>query len=270
MNWFWCRFEGALVLFQFLVRLLLVIFQIHYGLLSQLQITLQLSFGPLKIHAKLLFLLQRAFKLSNNKTELFCQWRHTVKPWRVTSETYIIHLLLKFGLGLGQSINFVFLSLQIIKSLLMSLLKSFLLLGQLSNALILRGHFLSQVFHLIPKVRWVHCYSLRSSPHSTLCDGQHMEYTAHTLFSVACFSFSTLARVSSKSSMSFFSSEHSSSSFLFLAVSSALISSSSSSLSVVSFSLASSWILLLIRPSHLSSASDRFSDSYVFFNENVS
>ena len=76
-----------------------------------------------------------------------------------------------------------------------------------------------------------------------------------TLFSVACFSFSTLARVSSRSSMSFLSSEHSSSSFLFLAVSSALISSSSSSLSVVSLSLASSWILLLIRPSHLSSAS---------------
>ena len=75
------------------------------------------------------------------------------------------------------------------------------------------------------------------------------------MFSVACFSFSTLAKVSSRSSMSFLSSEHSSSSFLFLAVSSALISSSSSSLSVVSLSLASSWILLLIRPSHLSSAS---------------
>jgi len=87
-----------------------------------------------------------------------------------------------------------------------------------------------------------------------------------TLFSVACFSFSTLAKVSSRSSMSFFSSEHSSSSFLFLAVSSALISSSSSSLSVVSLSLASSWILLLMSPSHRSSASERFSPSYSLYN----
>ena len=83
-----------------------------------------------------------------------------------------------------------------------------------------------------------------------------------TLFSVACFSFSTLARVSSRSSMSFLSSEHSSSSFLFLAVSSAFISSSSSSLSVSSLALASSWILLLIRPSQRSSASVRLSCSY--------
>ena len=87
-------------------------------------------------------------------------------------------------------------------------------------------------------------------------------YKLLTLFSVACFSFSTLAKVSSRSSMSFFSSEHSSSSFLFLAVNSALISSSSSSLSVVSLSLASSWILLLMSTSHLSSASERFSDFY--------
>lgn len=83
-----------------------------------------------------------------------------------------------------------------------------------------------------------------------------------TLFSVACFSFSTLARVISRSSISFFSSEHSSSSFLFFAVSSAFVSSSSSSLSFSSLILASSWILLLMSPSHLSSASARFSLSY--------
>ncbi len=57
-------------------------------------------------------------------------------------------MLLKLGLGLGQSVDFVFLSLQVIQSLLMSLLKGFLFLGQLSNALILRGHLLSQVLHL--------------------------------------------------------------------------------------------------------------------------
>lgn len=68
MNCSWFIFKGAIILFQFLVRLLLVIFQIHYGLLSQFQITLQLSFGSLKIHAKLLFLLQRAFKLNINIT----------------------------------------------------------------------------------------------------------------------------------------------------------------------------------------------------------
>lgn len=89
---------------------------------------------------------------------------HFVLIW-VSLETYIIHLLLKFGLGLGQGVNLVFLSLQIIKSLLMSLLKSFLLLGQLGNALILRGHFLSQVFHLISNVKCVRCYPLEYSSH---------------------------------------------------------------------------------------------------------
>ncbi len=88
-----------------------------------------------------------------------------------------------------------------------------------------------------------------------------------TLFSVACFSFSTLARVSSRSSISFFSSEHSSSSFLFLAVSSAFISSSSSSRSVSSLAFASIWILFLIRPSHLSSASQRLSCSCLHWKD---
>lgn len=89
----------------------------------------------------------------------------------------------------------------------------------------------------------------------------------HTLFSTACFSFSTLAKVSSRSSMSFFSSEHSSSSFLFLAVSSAFRSSSSSSLSLNSLALASSKILFLISPSHRSSASARLSLSCLIKND---
>lgn len=89
------------------------------------------------------------------------------------------------------------------------------------------------------------------------------DHQKHTLFSVACFSFSTLAKVSSKSSISFFSSEHSSSSFLFLAVSSAFSSSSSSSLSLSSLVLASSKILFFISPSHRSSASAKLSLSYL-------
>ena len=83
-----------------------------------------------------------------------------------------------------------------------------------------------------------------------------------TLFSMACFSFSTLARVISRSSMSFFSSAHSSSSLRFLASTLELISSSSSSLSKISFTLASSWILALMSRSHRSSASARLSCSY--------
>ncbi len=137
----------------------------------------------------------------------------------------------------------------------MCLLEGFLLFGQLGNALILRGHLLRQVFHLHGNiVYWFH-----SQASTTICSMKMKKNT--DLIFCACFSFSTFAKVSSRSSMSFFSSEHSSSSFLFLAVSSALISSSSSSLSLVSLSLASSWILLLMSPSHLSSASERFSDS---------
>jgi hypothetical protein len=38
--------------------LLLVILQVHYGLLGQFQISLQLSLGSLKVHTELLLLLQ--------------------------------------------------------------------------------------------------------------------------------------------------------------------------------------------------------------------
>lgn len=83
-----------------------------------------------------------------------------------------------------------------------------------------------------------------------------------TLFSVACFSFSTFVRVSSRSSMSLLRDEHLSSRFLFFATRSEFTSSSSSSLSFSSLTLASSWILLLMSPSQRSSASIRFSVSW--------
>lgn len=89
----------------------------------------------------------------------------------------------------------------------------------------------------------------------------------HTLCSMTCFPFSTLAKVSSRSSMSFFSSEPSSSSFLFLALSSAFKSSSSSSLSLNSLALASSKMLFLISPSHRSSASARL--TFLFNKNNI-
>ena len=59
-------FIKVLLLFQFFLRLLLVILQIHDGFLSKLQITLQFSLGSLKVHTELLFLLQRTFKLTIN------------------------------------------------------------------------------------------------------------------------------------------------------------------------------------------------------------
>ncbi len=55
-----------MLLFQFLLRLLLVILQIHDGLLGQFQITLKLPLGSLKVHTQLLLLLQRTLKLNTN------------------------------------------------------------------------------------------------------------------------------------------------------------------------------------------------------------
>ena len=51
------------LLLDLLLRLLLVILQIHDGLLCQFKVTLQLPLGSLKVHAKLLLLLQRTLKL---------------------------------------------------------------------------------------------------------------------------------------------------------------------------------------------------------------
>ncbi len=152
-----------MLLLHFLLRLLLVILKIHDGFLGKFQITLQLPLGSLKVHTQLLLLLQRTLKLKIEKrflifTSMWKQLCPLVWTVQVTLKTYIIHLLLKLGLGLGQSVDFVFLSLQVIKSLLMSLLKSFLFLGELSNALILRGHLLSQVLHL--NLQEICCYCM--------------------------------------------------------------------------------------------------------------
>ena len=62
--------------------------------------------------------------------------------------SYIIHLLFQLCLGLGQSVDFVFLCLEIIKCLLVALLEGFLLFSQLGNGIILRRHLLCQIFHL--------------------------------------------------------------------------------------------------------------------------
>jgi len=61
----------------------------------------------------------------------------------------IVNLLLQLGLGLGQSVDFVFFCLQVIQGLLMGLLEGLLLLGQLRKTFILRGHLLCQVLHLV-------------------------------------------------------------------------------------------------------------------------
>ena len=81
--------------------------------------------------------------------------------------------------------------------------------------------------------------------------------TFFTLFSVACFSFSTFARVNSRSSMSFFNSEDSSSSLRFLATSSLLTSSSSSNFSWRSRIRVSRSILAAIISSQRPSASSK-------------
>ena len=70
-------------------------------------------------------------------------------------KTHIVNLLLQLGLGLGQSVDFVFLCLQVIQGLLMGLLEGLLLLGQLSKTFILRGHLLSQVLHLNKQNEWI-------------------------------------------------------------------------------------------------------------------
>lgn len=176
--------------------------------------------------------------------------------------------MLKLGLGFIVSVNFVVLCLEIHQGLRMCLLEGFFSL--VSLPMLSSWEAISSV-RFLTRLKWTRvelCWYQIKMSFSSFHSHKQVKFTmkqynllCHTLFSVPCFFFSTLARVSSKSSMSFLSSEHSSSSFFFLVVSSTLISSSSSSLSVVSLSLASSWIILLNSPSHLSSASVRFSDS---------
>ena len=70
-------------------------------------------------------------------------------------ETHVVDLLFQLGLGLGQSVDFVFLCLQVVQGLLMGLLEGLLLLGQLSKTFILRGHLLRQVLHLNNMNEWI-------------------------------------------------------------------------------------------------------------------
>lgn len=56
--------QKAILLFQFFLRLLLVVLKIHDGFLGQFKVTLQLPLGSLKVHAQLLLLLQRTLKLN--------------------------------------------------------------------------------------------------------------------------------------------------------------------------------------------------------------
>lgn len=67
---------------------------------------------------------------------------------KMSNSTHVVHLLFQLGLGLGQSVDFVLLCLQVIQCLLVGLLEGFLLLGQLGNTLIHRRHLLCQVFNL--------------------------------------------------------------------------------------------------------------------------
>ena len=53
------------LLLDFFIRLLLVVLQVHDGLLGQFQVSLQLSLASLKVHTELLLLLQRTFKLED-------------------------------------------------------------------------------------------------------------------------------------------------------------------------------------------------------------
>lgn len=62
--------------------------------------------------------------------------------------SYIINLLLQLDLGFTQGVDFVLLCLQVFQCLLVSLLQGQLLLGQLGDGIIERGHLLSQVFYL--------------------------------------------------------------------------------------------------------------------------
>lgn len=56
------------LLLQFLIQLLLIIFQIHDAVLGQLQVSFEFPLGSLKVHAQFLLLLQGPFQLKTNKT----------------------------------------------------------------------------------------------------------------------------------------------------------------------------------------------------------
>lgn len=64
-------------LFEFLLQLLFVILQIHYGLLCQLQVSFKLPLSSFQVHADFLFLFERAFELENEGR----QAREGKDPW---------------------------------------------------------------------------------------------------------------------------------------------------------------------------------------------
>ena len=53
------------LLLDLFIRLLLVVLQVHDGLLGQFQVSLQLSLASLQVHTELLLLLQRTFELED-------------------------------------------------------------------------------------------------------------------------------------------------------------------------------------------------------------
>lgn len=58
----WARWPWD-ILFEPFIQLLLVILQVHYGLLGQLQVSLQLPLVPFQVYTKFLLLFQGAFQL---------------------------------------------------------------------------------------------------------------------------------------------------------------------------------------------------------------
>lgn len=151
------------------------------------------------------------------------------------SVTYTVHLLLQSNFCLDEHVDFVLLSLKVVQNLLMSFLQGTFLSVQRSDGFIQNTHLLRQVLHL-------HVEEKQKPTVQYLLFGMQPNKGASrsgrsTLFSTPCRSFSTLARVISKSSTSLFSDRASSSSRRFLDVSFALTSSSSSKRSCNSFSL---------------------------------
>ena len=61
------------LLLQFLIQLLLIIFQIHYAVMGQLQVSFEFPLSSLKVHAQFLLLLQGPFQLNRTRPSGLCQ-----------------------------------------------------------------------------------------------------------------------------------------------------------------------------------------------------
>lgn len=72
--------------------------------------------------------------------------------------SYIIYLLLQFGLGFGQRADFVFLNLQVIQCLLVGFLEGLFLLSEFRNVFIQSCHLFSEILNLQDRQ---HLYSER-------------------------------------------------------------------------------------------------------------